>query len=376
MTPAAAPTMTPVDHAARRARLVATLAQEELDALLVTALLNVRYLSGFTGSNAALLVTRELAGHAVMATDGRYVTQAGTQSADLDLVVDRACAPALVAWAVKHGLRRVGIEARTVTLAVLDVLRTAASEVPGLALVPLDAAVESLRTIKDDAELSLIAQACAISDQALSELWGTVAVGRTERDVAHELEHRMHVHGAEAPAFATIVAGGPHSAIPHHQPTDRPLERGDLLKIDFGARVGGYHADMTRTVVVGAPPAPWQQEIHDLVAAAQRAGRDALAPGAAAVDVDAAARTVIAQAGHGSDFPHGLGHGVGLQIHEAPMIGATADGRVQCRVPVTVEPGVYLPGRGGVRIEDTLIVRDGGPQLLTTATRELLVLGT
>jgi Xaa-Pro aminopeptidase len=200
-------------------------------------------------------------------------------------------------------------------------------------------------------------------------------VGRTERDVAHELEHRMHVHGAEGPAFATIVAGGPHSAIPHHRPTDRPLERGDLLKIDFGSRVGGYHSDMTRTVVVGAPPSPWQQEIHDLVAAAQRAGRDALAPGAAAVDVDAAARAVIEQGGHGPEFPHGLGHGVGLQIHERPMMGPTADGRLDCRMPVTVEPGVYLPGRGGVRIEDTLIVGHGGPLLLTTTTRELLVLG-
>ena len=364
------------DHGARRARLIAALDEAQLDALLVTALVNVRYLSGFTGSNAALLVAREPPGDAVLATDGRYVTQAGTESGDLDLVVDRACAPALVAWAGTHGLRRLGIEARTVTLAGLDELRKAAGEGPGPELVPLDAAVESLRTIKDDAELALIARACAISDLALNELWGSVAVGRTERELAHELEHRMHVHGAEAPAFATIVAGGPHSAIPHHQPTDRPLEQGDLLKIDFGARVGGYHADMTRTVVVGGPPGPWQRDIHDLVAAAQRAGRDALAPGAAAVDVDAAARTVIEQAGHGSDFPHGLGHGVGLQIHEAPMIGITADGRVDCGVPVTVEPGVYLPGRGGVRIEDTLVVRDGGPQLLTTATRELLVLGT
>ena len=342
----------------------------------MTGLVNVRYLSGFTGSNAALIVARDLAGHALLATDGRYVTQAGAESAGLELVVDRASASALVAWAGERGLRRLGIEAQSVTLAALEVLRKAAAGAPGLELVPLDSPVLSLRTVKDDVELSLIAHACAISDRALGELWETVAVGRTERELAHQLEHRMHVHGAEAPAFATIVAGGPHSAIPHHQPTDRPLQRGDLLKIDFGARVGGYHADMTRTVVVGAPPAAWQQDIHDLVAAAAQAGREALCPGTKAVDVDAAARTVVEQAGHGPEFPHGLGHGVGLQIHEAPMIGITADGTVENRVPVTVEPGVYLPGRGGVRIEDTLVVRDGGPQLLTRTTRELLVLGT
>ena len=361
------------DHGARRARLIAALDEAQLDALLVTALVNVRYLTGFTGSNAALLVTRE---HAVLATDGRYVTQASGECGELDLVVDRASAPALVSWGGGHGLRRMGIEAQAVTLAGLDVLSRAAGEAPGLELIPVDAPVEALRTVKDDAELTLLSRACAISDLALAELFGTVAVGRTERDLAHELEHRMHLHGAQAPAFATIVAGGPHSAIPHHQPTDRPLQRGDLLKIDFGARVGGYHADMTRTVVVGASPARWQQEVHDLVAAAQRAGRAALAPGAAAVDVDAAARTVIETAGHGADFPHGLGHDVGLQIHEAPMIGATAGGRLSARVPVTVEPGVYLPGRGGVRIEDTLVVRKGAPRLLTTTTRELLVLGT
>jgi len=288
--------------------------------------------------------------------------------------VDRSCGPALIAWAAGRGLRRVGIEAHVVTLAGLDLLRAAAGE-PPLELVSLQEPVESLRTTKDEAELSLIEQACAISDHALSELFTTITVGRTERELAHELEHRMHVLGAEAPAFASIVAGGSHSAIPHHEPTDRPLERGDLLKIDFGARVGGYHADMTRTVVVGARPQRWQQEIHDLVAAAAQVGREALTPGAAAIDVDAAARAVIEAAGHGADFPHGLGHGVGLQIHEAPMMGPTANGRLADRVPVTVEPGVYLPGRGGVRIEDTLVVRDGAPALLTTTTRELLVLG-
>jgi Xaa-Pro aminopeptidase len=161
--------------------------------------------------------------------------------------------------------------------------------------------------------------------------------------------------------------------VPHHRPTRRELGRGDLVKVDFGAELGGYHADCTRTVVLG-PPADWQAEVHELVHRAQAAGRDALATGAGTRDVDAAARQVVVAAGHGEHFPHGLGHGVGLEIHEAPLMGYDADGRLADRTPVTVEPGVYLPGRGGVRIEDTLVVRDGGPELLTTTPRDLLVL--
>jgi Xaa-Pro aminopeptidase len=179
--------------------------------------------------------------------------------------------------------------------------------------------------------------------------------------------------GAERPAFDTIVASGPNGAIPHHAPTDRPLRRGDLVTMDFGALYGGYHADMTRTVALGEP-AGWQREIYELVAAAQRSGLDAARPGADVGDVDAAARDLIRDAGHGDHFQHGLGHGVGLEVHEAPTIGYGRTGKLASRVPVTVEPGVYLPGRGGVRIEDVLVVGADGTGLLTTTTRELLVL--
>jgi Xaa-Pro aminopeptidase len=175
-------------------------------------------------------------------------------------------------------------------------------------------------------------------------------------------------------AFDTIVATGPNSAIPHHRPTEREIARGDLLKIDFGALYSGYHADCTRTVVVGREPEDWQREIYDVVRAAQRAGRHALHVGADVREVDAAARKVVADAGYADQFPHGLGHGVGLEIHEAPMLGTASTGRLADRTPVTVEPGVYLPGRGGVRIEDTLVVRDGEPDLLTTTPKDLRVL--
>ena len=202
---------------------------------------------------------------------------------------------------------------------------------------------------------------------------GAVEPGRTEREVAILLERAMVDLGAEGPAFDTIVASGPHGAIPHHSPGSRALARGDLVVIDCGARYGGYHADMTRTVCLGSPE-PWQREIYDLVAAAQLAGIAAAWPGAELGDVDAAARSIIAAAGHGDHFGHGLGHGVGLEVHEAPMLGPGRAGKLQELVPITVEPGIYLPGKGGVRVEDTVVVRATGPATLITTTRDLLVL--
>jgi Xaa-Pro aminopeptidase len=356
-------------HVPRRRRLAAVLADLDVQAALVTTLVNVRYLTGFTGSNAALLLPAD--GAAVLATDGRYITQSAAECPDLERVIDREVAAALTRRAVAGGFTRLAFEAQDVTVEAHEALTRLAD---GAELVPLGRAVEALRRVKDDGEIELLRQACAISVQALHDVLPQVAVGRTERAVARELETRMLDLGAEALAFETIVASGENSAVPHHQPTDRPIARGDLLKIDFGARVDGYHADCTRTFVVGAEPTDWQRDLHALVAAAQQAGREALAPGRDTREVDAAARTVITDAGHGEHFTHGLGHGVGLEIHEAPLMGYAPAGRLDLCTPVTVEPGVYLPGRGGVRIEDTLVVRDGAPELLTTTTRDLLVL--
>jgi Xaa-Pro dipeptidase len=181
----------------------------------------------------------------------------------------------------------------------------------------------------------------------------------------------MRINGADGPSFETIVASGPNSAMPHHRPTDRVLENGDFVKCDFGALVHGYHSDMTRTVVLGRP-ADWQREVYAVVAAAQETGRAAAVPGAHTRDVDAKARAVVESSDFAGRFVHPLGHGVGLEIHEQPRLGPTATDTLAERMPVTIEPGVYLPGRGGVRIEDTLVVRPDGPELLTTTTRELL----
>jgi Xaa-Pro aminopeptidase len=358
----------PENHALRRDKFRALVAEQGVDAALVTRLVNVRYLTGFTGSNAALLVTAD---EAVLATDGRYITQSEQQSPDVERVIDRECATALVTRAGKNGVRRLGFEDHDVSVAMHAAL-AALDDAPGL--VRLNSPVEILRTVKDDGEIELLRTACAISCRALEELLPSIVAGRTERDVARDLENRMLDGGADGRAFETIVATGSNSAIPHHRPTDREIAVGDLLKIDFGALYLGYHADCTRTFMVGREPEGWQREIFDVVRAAQRAGRRALTPGADLQGIDDAARDVIRQAGFGDQFTHGLGHGVGLEIHEAPLIGYTAEGRIDARTPVTVEPGVYLPGRGGVRLEDTLVVDEGGPDLLTTTPKDLVVL--
>jgi Xaa-Pro aminopeptidase len=345
--------------------------------MLVSDLINVRYLSGFTGSNAALLVFADDR-PAVLATDGRYRTQAAQQAPDLEVAIERACGRHLAGRAASAGVRRLGFESHVVTVDGFDALAGELAQA-GPELVRASQTVEALREVKDAGEVALLRLACEAADAALTDLvaGGGLRPGRTEREVGRELEALMLDHGADGVSFETIVASGANSAIPHHRPTQAVLAAGDFVKIDFGALVGGYHSDMTRTFVLGKA-ADWQREIYDLVSAAQRAGRHALRAGASLADVDAAARGVIADAGHGERFGHGLGHGVGLQIHEAPGINASAAGTLLAGSVVTVEPGVYLPDRGGVRIEDTLVVADESsghaPELLTRFPKELAIL--
>jgi Xaa-Pro aminopeptidase len=360
----------PETQASRREALRALISDAGLDAALVTDLVNVRYLTGFTGSNAAVLLPAT--GADLFATDGRYVDQAAAQVPDLERITDRSLLPRLVAAARQRALRRLGVETHVLNVDQhARMLEDAGGE---LELLPLNRAVESLRVRKDAVEVEALRMACEISTRALEELLAGPLLGRSERDLARDLEARMYAHGAEAVGFDTIVASGPNSAIPHHQPTDRLVGPAELLKIDFGARYDGYHADCTRTVVIGTPQ-QWQLEIYGVVASAQRAGTEALAPGTELADVDAAARSVVESAGYGGQFTHGLGHGVGLLIHEDPFFGSRSTGVLQESSTVTVEPGVYLAGRGGVRIEDTLVVDAQGPRLLTTVTKELLALG-
>jgi Xaa-Pro aminopeptidase len=361
----------PLIHAARRERAQQKVAALGADAILVTRRANVRYLTGLASSNAALLVPAD--GPAVLATDSRYGETARRDAPDLELVVDRFIEPALAGLAAARGLRTMAFEAQEMTVQRHQDL---ASVDGGPELVPSAGIIEELRMVKDPDEVALLARACAITDEAFAAVVPAITQGRTERDLAVLLERAMVDRGAEAPAFDSIVASGPNGAIPHHAPGSRPLASGDLVTIDCGARYAGYHADMTRTVALGEP-AGWQREIYQIVADAQRAGLDAARAGTDVSVVDAAARDLIAAAGHGEHFGHGLGHGVGLEVHEHPLMGYGRTGTLLGGVPITVEPGIYLPGRGGVRIEDTLVVDalpEGSPQILTTTTRELLVL--
>lgn len=347
--------------ASRRDQLRALLACPRL---LVTDLADVRYLTGFTGSNAVLVVGQ--GGVDLLGTDGRYRDQVAEQAPDLAVVIDRDTVSAVLEaagpgpWAVQD----------SVTLAVWDQVQARDPEA-----VVTSGLVSGLRAIKDGGELAALERACAITAEALTILMGELRVGMTEVAAARRLEQLFGELGAEDRAFDTIVGSGPNSAIPHHEPGARRLAEGDLVVIDAGARVDGYHADMTRTVVIGRDPAPWQEEIHAVVLEAQTAAIARYLPGADLREVDGAARNVIERAGYGPYYTHGLGHGVGLVIHEAPMVGPRATGTMEADMAITAEPGIYLAGQGGVRIEDTLVVTDSGPRALTQAPRDLRVVG-
>jgi Xaa-Pro aminopeptidase len=354
----------PEIHEARRRRAQEKIAEVGADAALITSRQNITYLTGLASSNAAVLIPAD--GAVVLATDSRYALAAERDCPDLELITERFVEARLATEATVRGMRVVAFEAHEMTV------ERHAELAKTLTLVAFGHAIEELRMVKEPTELELIATACRISDQALADTFSLIRPGLTERALAAALDRRMAELGAARPAFNTIVASGPNGAIPHHSPTDRPLRRGDLITMDFGAMYGGYNADMTRTVAVGEP-AGWQREIYDLVATAQQAGIQAAQPGADVADVDAAARDLIRDAGHEEHFQHGLGHGIGLEVHEAPLMGYGRTGKLGTRVPVTVEPGVYLPGKGGVRIEDVLVTGDS-LHLLTKTTRELLVL--
>lgn len=374
-------------HAARRSRAQQKIAESGAEAALITSGPNVRYLTGLVSSNAAVLLPAH--GDGVLATDSRYAEAAERDCPDIEIATERQLEPALATLAAERGYSTLAFEAHQVTVERYTALAELEN---GPRLVPLGHVIEGLRTIKDEGEIELLARACAITDEAFAAVLAKIEPGRTERSFAVMLERAMIDLGAEGPAFDTIVASGPNGAIPHHSPGARAFARGDMITIDCGARFDGYHADMTRTVALGEPAA-WQREIYELVAAAQLAGIEAAVPGADIAAIDATARDLIAAAGYAEHFGHGLGHGVGLEVHEAPLMGPGRTGRLTERVPVTIEPGVYLPGKGGVRIEDTLVVRAGtsatagagyasttragaaGPaEVLTTTTKELLVL--
>lgn len=329
---------------------------------------DLRYLTGFSGSNGALFVSASGPDGDIFSTDSRYSEQAAQECPDLGVLVARQCVAAVAEECLAQGVSEVSVDDRLSSGQIELIARA------GLSTLLAGTLVASLRQVKDSAEVDALAEACAITSSAFDALADEIRVGDTELRLARRLEQLFGEFGAEDRAFPTIVAAGANSALPHHAPGDHSLRVGDLLVIDSGARVRGYHADMTRTFIVGEP-LPWQVELHDLVARAAQAGRASARAGVALAVLDSAGRGVIEEAGFGEYFGHGLGHGIGLEIHEAPMIGARAEGRLLPETTITVEPGVYLPGRGGVRIEDSLLVTVDGHRSLTSSPRDLRVVG-
>jgi len=360
----------PMDVAGRAGRLQARFEDADIDALLVTRLPNIRYLTGFTGSAGMLLVGPD---DLVLVTDGRYAAQSATQldaaavSARIEVAPTTAEQQGRLQDATKP-YARLGLEAHGISWSRQRALAAALSA----ELMPTENLVEGLRAVKETAEVERIRAACVIADDALGAVMPLLWEGTTEHGFALALEFEMRGRGASGTSFDTIVASGPNGAMPHARPTARVIGRGELVVVDFGCVVDGYCSDMTRTVSAG-DPGDAARAVWDVVASSQRAGRDAVRSGAACRDVDRASRAVIEDAGWGDTFAHGTGHGVGLEIHEAPRVAATADGTLEAGHVVTVEPGVYLPGVGGVRIEDTVVVTVDGADALTGFPKQLLV---
>ncbi|MGC9530108.1 MAG: M24 family metallopeptidase [Candidatus Bipolaricaulaceae bacterium] len=362
-----------MDTRGRRARLRERAEREGLDAVLVVNVEgsdqpNLRYLTGFTGSFGLLILGEK----ELLATDSRYLEQAGRQVQDL--AVERVTGD----WHRWLGrrlgelqLRRAALGARTTSVQVFQEL---GRQAPSTELVAADGWVEALRRRKSAPEVDCLARAARLTDEGLRWVLGKLRPGMTEREVALELEMWYRRHGAEHVAFDLIVAAGPHSSMPHHRPGDRPLEEGQLTLFDIGARVDGYCADLTRVVALGRVD-PQMRAIYELVLAANQAGLEAVRAGVSGVEADRAAREVIAAAGHADQFGHGLGHGVGMEVHEAPRLSPTSTDELEDGMVVTVEPGVYLPGQFGVRIEDLVVVRPDGCEILSGFPKEeLLVL--
>lgn len=356
-------------HHARQELLRRRLEEDRLDALLVTAPVNLQYLTGFTGS-AGLLLTGS--GGSLLITDFRYASQAPAEVGDAATIEIEG----LDLWGRlakvlgTRGKTRLGFDREATT--VRDAERIAA--LPGVEPVGVPPMVERLRMVKDDTELAAIQEAVVLAEDALAALLPTIRVGQTEIGVAATLEHELRGRGSEWHPFPTIVASGPRSALPHARSTARPIGRGEWLLLDFGARVRGYCADLTRTVVVGARADQRQQEVYEVVRQAQRAARDMIRAGMPGREADALARDVITAAGFGPSFGHSLGHGIGLDVHEAPRLARTVEDPLPEGAVVTIEPGIYLEGWGGIRLEDDVHLAAGGPRCLSSGRTELLEL--
>lgn len=351
-------------------RLAGLLPEADVDLVLVSNLVNVRYMTGYTGSNGLAVVGPDTR---VFVTDFRYVEQAAAEvDPGYDHRRDHGTGDLLdaVAEILPPGELRLGFDDSNLTVGRHARLRELLPE--RITLVAAGGLVERLRVVKEPGEIERVRTAARVADAALAEILAQGLIGRTERSVADALEAAMRTYGARRPAFDSIVAAGRHGSLPHAQPRDEPIASGQLVTIDWGAEVDGYCSDCTRTVAAGEPTGR-ARELYELVLGAERAGLEAIRAGAGGREVDAAARTVIEAAGHGDHFGHGLGHGVGLEIHEAPRLSTRSTDTLQESSLVTIEPGVYVGGELGVRIEDLVVVTADGGEILTSTDKTLLI---
>lgn len=369
--------ITPALATERSERLAALLTERELDGVVITDLHDIRWLTGFTGSNAVVVVGREKHGDEVrelrrFVTDFRYVEQAASEVPEPWERINggRDLGGAGMAQHLPAGAKRIGFDDAHLTVAAHRRLANAAEI--GQQLVPVAGIVAGLRAVKDASELAAIRAAAELADDAFREviLDGPI-VGRTEREIAIDLELAMRRRGASGNSFDPIVACGPHGALPHASPRDVAVPAGVLLTVDWGCVLDGYCSDCTRTVATGSVPDD-AREVYEIVLDAQRRALAAVRVGIDAREVDAIARDLIGTAGHGQHFGHGLGHGVGLEVHEAPTLGPRSSGALRRDEVVTVEPGIYVPGKHGVRIEDLVAVKPDGPDVFTSLPKELL----
>jgi Xaa-Pro aminopeptidase len=353
----------------RADRVADALPERDADMLLVTDVHNVRWLTGFTGSSGAAVVGRE--GERRFVTDFRYLTQSAEE---LDPAWEREIAVDLLAGLVKRlpGAGDLRLAFDDAHLSVKDHGKLAGMLREGIELVPASGVVEALRAVKDDSELDAIRAAARLADDALTEVLGRGLVGRTEREVALDLEFTMRRMGAEAASFPPIVAAADHGALPHATPREVAIPSGTLCVVDWGAQLDGYASDCTRTYATGEVD-PRDAEVYALVLRAQEAGLAAVRRGPTGREVDAVARAIIDSAGHAEHFGHGLGHGVGLDVHEGPRLSKQGDTALEAGMVVTIEPGVYVPGAIGVRIEDLVIVTDDGAEVVSSLPKDLQV---
>jgi Xaa-Pro aminopeptidase len=352
----------------RISRLREWLAKTQGKALLVTNPINRRYLSGFTGSSGVVLVTSD---KAALITDFRYREQAPQQAQGFQIIEHGADMNATVSELLRQwGVDVLLFEERDVTFSSYTSLDKTLSPIK---LLPSEGIVEKLRLIKDDSELAIMQEAADLADRAFDHILGFIKPGVSEKSIALELEIFMRSQGATSSSFDTIVASGERSALPHGVASDRILERDEFVKLDYGAYYKGYCSDITRTIVVGKP-SDKHREIYEIVREAQQYALDHLVPGMTGKEGDSLTRDIITRYGYGEYFGHGTGHGLGMEIHEAPRLSLTGDVVLAPGMTVTVEPGIYLPGFGGVRIEDDVVITDKGIRILTKSPKQLIVL--